>query len=238
MLECWGSLRVSRKNPNTPTYCKTQKCSGNSPNSCDNLKKLVFPHKRLNVSLLDNDTIKTNFLIIWSYLLERKEMFPNLIQWWDELAKPQIKKFYIHQGKEQKQLRQGLLKYFENNLRMLYDNANNDNIIDFDMMNSLKNKIDSYKEKEVEGIRIRCRIQDNVHCERISKYLIAKQKEIAQKKIITKMIDDKGTLLTSNVAIQKHAIKFYHNLYSKTTCDIEKQLFFLSFLQNELSDVF
>ena len=100
------------------------------------------------------------------------------------MAKPQIKRFYMIQGKEQKQLKQGLLKYLENNLRALYDNANDNNIIDFDMINSIRNKIDSHRDKEIEGIRIRSRIQDNIHCEQISRYLITKQKEISQKKII------------------------------------------------------
>ena len=50
------------------------------------------------------------------------------------------------------------------------------------------------------------------------------------------MADDEGTILTSHISIQNYIVKFYKDLYSKHTCDYDKQTFFLSFLQNELSD--
>ena len=110
--------------------------------------RTIRPRWRLNVSLLGNDSVKNNFCIIWSYLLQRKSQFPNLTQWWELLVKPQVKRFYVNQGKEQKQLKQGVLKYLEYNLRNLYDNANNSNIIDFDAINSLRKEIDAYREKK------------------------------------------------------------------------------------------
>ena len=191
---------------------------------------------RLNVSLLKTDIIKENFNIIWFHIQRRKQMFPNLIDWWEIMAKPQFKQFYIHQGKEQKRLSQGLTIYYEKKLRTLYEKANNENVLDYEKIKQIKNKIDSYREKAVEGIRIRSRVQDVIYGEQISRYLIAKQKDIAQKKIITKIVDDNGSVLTSNSAIKKYALKFYQNLYSNCACDNEKQTHFLSFLQNELSD--
>ena len=44
-------------------------------------------------------------------------MFPNLIHWWEEMAKPQIKTFYIQRGREQKKFEQDLLNYYEIKLR-------------------------------------------------------------------------------------------------------------------------
>ena len=57
------------------------------------------PRWRLNVSLLNKDIIKHNFNITWSHLQRRKPLFPNVTQWWEEFVKPQIKTFYIFQGK-------------------------------------------------------------------------------------------------------------------------------------------
>ena len=152
------------------------------------------------------------------------------------MAKPQFKQFYINQGKEQHRLKQGVLRYYEMSLRELYNSANNDNLIDYERIRDIKNKIDSYREKEVEGIKIRSRIQDFICGENISRYLIAKQKEIAQKKLITKLKNNDGSVLSSFIAIRKHALKFYRNLYSKYACDNDKQLYFLSFLHDGLSD--
>ena len=50
------------------------------------------------------------------------------------------------------------------------------------------------------------------------------------------MADEKGTILTTHASIQKYVVKFYKKLYSKYTGNSDKQMFFLSFLQNELLD--
>ena len=87
------------------------------------------------------------------------------------------------------------------------------------------------------GVKIRSRIQDCVANERISKYIIAKQKEIARKKIINSMTDNNGNLMLNFADIKEHVYGFYGNLYSKVSCDNEKQDYFLSFfLHNGLSD--
>ena len=70
--------------------------------------QVARPRWKLNVSLLENKNRKDNFCRIWSYIQERKAMFPNLILWWESLAKPQIKQFYINQGREEKKLNKGL----------------------------------------------------------------------------------------------------------------------------------
>ena len=198
--------------------------------------QVARPRWRLNVSLLEDTNRKENFHRIWSYIQDRKSNYPNLIQWWESLAKPQTKRFFINQGKEEKKLKQGQLKYLERNLRNLYEIANNDNIVDYEKIQQLRNEIDHHRNTLAKGLRIRSRIQDAIHGEKISSYLISKQKEISQKKIITKIIDDKGNTLNSYAAIKKYCVKFYKMLYSRHDCDEDKQAFFLSFLQNSLSD--
>ena len=194
------------------------------------------PRWKLNVSLLENTTIKTNFEKTWSYVKRRKSMFPNVIQWWDEMVKPTIKTLYINQGKEKNKLKLGLINYYETKLRKLYEAANNCNVFDYDAIKDMKHKIDSIREKDVEAIKVRSRIQDNICGEKISRYLIAKQKDITQRKIITKIINSEGTMLTNFSDVQKYAVKFYKTLYSSSEINNEKQAFFLSFLNNELTE--
>ena len=50
------------------------------------------------------------------------------------------------------------------------------------------------------------------------------------------MLSNDGSILTSTKSIQEHGVKFYKDLYSNAACDSDNQEFFLSFLQNELSD--
>ena len=175
--------------------------------------------------------------MLWLYLQNRKRSFPNAISWWKDLVKPSVKKFYINQGKENKNLQYGLIEYCETKLRKLYESANETGIINCEELRSIKSEIDTHRQKLVMGVKVRCRIQDKISNESISKYLIAKQKETAQKKIIHTMIDSNGIQLTTFNEIQTHVVNFYETLYCKENCDLEKQEYFLSFLQNGLSDL-
>ena len=122
---------------------------------------------------------------MWAHLQSRNRFFPNIINWWEELVKPNIKKFYIQQGKENKRFQYGLINYLESKLRKLYETANEDGTNNYIEMQSIKSEIDSHRKKLAIGVKVRSRIQDTLANETISRYLITKQKEIAQKKLST-----------------------------------------------------
>ena len=126
--------------------------------------------------------------------------------------------------------------FSEFQLRKQYEISNQAGITNYNEIRSIKVEIDSHRHKIAIGVKVRSRVQDSLSEECISKYLIAKQKEIAQKKIIHTMTDDNGVHLTSFCDIQNHITRFYKNLYYKNNCDMEKQEYFLAFLTNELAD--
>ena len=198
--------------------------------------KVGRPQWRLNVSILKDELVKANMGTIWSHLQRKKSSFTNIICWWEELAKPTLKSFYIQQGKEKKKYQMGLINYLEINLRKQYEIANQTGVTNFEEIKSIKQDIDSYRQHIALGIKVRSRVQDSLANETISKYLIAKQKDISQKKIIHAINDNNGVNLTAFDDIQEHIVNFYKNLYSKRNSDTEKQNYFLSFLSNELSD--
>ena len=65
--------------------------------------------------------IKANFASMWTYLQNKTTSFPDAICWWEEMAKPNIKRFYIQQGKENKKMQYGLINYLELKLRKHYE---------------------------------------------------------------------------------------------------------------------
>ena len=83
---------------------------------------------------------------------------------------------------------------------------------------------------------MRSRLQDALHGESVSKYLIGKQKEISSKKIITTLTNENGIVLKDHKDIQEFVTGFFRTLYSKANCNIEKQNNFLTYIRNELSD--
>ena len=194
------------------------------------------PQWRMNVSLLKDNLIKENFGIMWAYLQTKKGSFTNILSWWEDLVKPNIKRFFIQQGREKNRLQYGLINYLETELRKQYEISNETGTINYSEIRSIKSELDSYRQQLATGVKVRSRVQDTMANETISKFLIAKQKEIAQKKIIYSIEDGNGTTLSTFSEIQSHITGFFKDLYHKGNCDIEKQEFFLSFLHNELSD--
>ena len=89
------------------------------------------PLWKLNVSLLKDDLAKADFADLWSQLQRRKVNFPDIISWWEELVKPNIKKFYILLGREQKKLQSGLINFLEYKLRKQYELANQTGVTNY-----------------------------------------------------------------------------------------------------------
>ena len=129
-----------------------------------------------------------------------------------------------------------MINYLERQLRKIYENSNETGITNYHEMQAIKKQIDAYRKKLAIGVKVRSRVQDTISNETISRYLIAKQKVIAQKRIIHTITDNNGANLTTFTNIQSYVKGFYKKLYQKRNLDLGKQDYFLSFLQNELSD--
>ena len=77
-----------------------------------------------------------------------------------------------------------MINYPESKLRKQYEIANETGLTNYTEIQSLKAQIDAYRKDLALGVKVRTRIQDTLANETISRYLIAKQKDIAQRKII------------------------------------------------------
>ena len=194
------------------------------------------PLWKLNTSLLDKILNKENFRMLWYQLRGRKRYYQHTSLWWENLVKPQIKSFFAFQGKEENRFKYGTLKYLEVKLRKQYEISNSVGVINKDTIDTLKNRIDNIRDDMAKGVKIRTRLQDAICGENISNYLIAKQKEIASRKIITHITTDNNVELKTYKDIQQYATSFYKTLYSKSNCNIDKQNQFLSYITNGLTD--
>lgn len=177
--------------------------------------KIGRPRWKLNTSLLQNTSIKQNFLVLWTRLQHRKMFYTTISAWWNDLVKPEVKKYFAAKGKEANKLKYGLLEYLEFKLRKQYEIANTSGVINNFSIKSLKTSIDSVRDDMVKGVKIRSRLQDAIHGENISNYLIAKQKEIASRKIITTLTSENGAIFDNHQDILECVKSFYYNLYSK-----------------------
>ena len=198
--------------------------------------KVDRPLWKLNTSLLSNTLVKHNFQALYQHLRGKKRYSQSTSLWWEDLIKPNIKKYFAVQGKEESKNKYGMLNYLEYKLRSQYEIANTSGTINKVLIDSIKARIDSIRDDMAKGVKVRTRLQDTLCGENISNYLIAKQKEIASNKTITCLTTENDIILNNHQDIHRHASDFYKKLYSKANCNIEKQNHFLSFVNNELND--
>ena len=198
--------------------------------------KIGKPMWKMNTSLLTVQLIKHNFKTLWAHLQNKKRLYHSSSLWWEELVKPNIKKYFAIQGKEVNDFKYGMLNYLEHKLRKQYETSNTSGVINKLVINELKRRIDNIRDDMARGIKVRTRLQDAICGESISNYLISKQKEISSNKIITKITTENEIELNDHQEIQEYASDFYKNLYLKKHCNIEKQDHFLSYITDGLND--
>ena len=195
---------------------------------------------KLNTSLLEDPEIKAKFTNLWCSLKLEIPNYLDINKWWDKLVKEKIKLFFINEGKIANQKRYGLIKYLECSLHYLY-NENNDK---YDEIRILKGRIDDLKNKILEGVKIRCRMSEQVEGEKVSAHLIGKQSKMKSNQMLTSLRKNNESnvhSLNNNVVntkddINSYVSDFFKNLYKDKICDIQMQNFFLSQIQSNITD--
>ena len=209
-----------------------------------NIPKIGKYYWKLNVSLLDRKDIKDKFKIEWDKMKTVINNYDSINIWWDMYAKKQIRDFFTNVGKEESQMRYGLLQFLECKLNKLYDNLNKTGVVDYDEVQSIKNRINMIKTKILEGVKIRNRIQEQIEGEKITAYLIGKQAKLKTKKAMSSLKVESnivnnlntGTIIKDKDAIEWYVSKYYEKLYEKENPNEPLQNWFLQFLDSKLSD--
>ena len=202
----------------------------------DNVLQIGKSYWKLNISLLEDLAVKEDFKNQWVELKRERCNYESILEWWEELAKKKVKEFYIRVGSMKKKMRYNMLNVLESRLRSLHETAHVTGNPDMIEIKRIKCRIETIRDELAEGIKIRTRMKDLQSGEKISKYLIGKQRERAVKKVMTCVRDKNGTELRSFPAIQKCFTQFYSELYTCDVGDQDTQNMFLGNLENKLDD--
>ena len=130
--------------------------------------KVGRPLWKLNTSLLTKLLIREKFLILWCHIRDKKRFYHSVSSWWESLVKPQVKKFFIMQGREENNFKYGTLNYLELKLRKQYEIVNTSGDINKNIIDILKQRIDRLRDDMARGVKIRTRLQDAVTGETVS----------------------------------------------------------------------
>ena len=207
------------------------------------LPKMGKYYWKLNVTLLDRKDIKEKFKIEWGKIKTFISFYDSINTWWDMYAKKQIRFFFIKIGRDEAQMKYGLLHLLEHKLNRLYDGLNKTGLIDYNEVKVIKDRINRIKDQMLEGVKIRNRLQEQIEGEKISAYLIGQQAKIKTKKAITSIQaeDDivnninSGTIIKDKDAIELYISSYYKKLYKNEHSDEQIQNWFLQFVDPKLS---
>ena len=196
---------------------------------------------KLNTSLLEDTYVKQRFKELWITLKRKVENYQSINEWWENFVKLKIKSFFINEGKIANKKTYGLIEYLECCLANLYISDGNN----YNEIKLLKGRINTYKNKILEGVKIRSRITEQIEGEQMSAYLIQKQSSIKSKKLISSLkaennvmnTMENGDTINDPELINSYVGKFYENLYKKEAGNSEKQDTFLANIPKKISDL-
>ena len=87
-------------------------------------------------------------------------MYVSICEWWEQCAKPHIKKFFLKHGKVENQFKLGRIKYFKIRLKSLYNAFHTGENLNLMEIKILKKQINDLKNEILEDAKVRARILD------------------------------------------------------------------------------
>ena len=100
----------------------------------------------------------------------------------------------------------------------------------------VQNKIKDYENKELQGARIRAKLDEIEQGERCTSYFVKLERQKAKHKMITTLITDNETVITKHDDILNETAVFYKRLYTSERTDNSSQNFLLNKMTRTLSD--
>ena len=155
------------------------------------------------------------------------------MEWWDGYAKPELRKYFIKLSKQETQEKYGTINLLQARLKKLQNNVLNSSVL-HGQIKTIKERINYMKDEISESIKIRTRVEDRVHGEKISAHLLSKEKMKAKKRNMVKLVLGNGVELDNTDAILYHVKEHYKNLFSDIAVDCEMQKVFLNTLNCKL----
>ena len=195
---------------------------------------------KLNTSLLDDTLVKQRFSELWNSLKRQIHNYQSINDWWENFVKLKIKTFFINEGKVANKKIYGMIEYLDCCLANLYVSDGNN----YNEIKLLKGRINTFKSKILEGVKIRSRITEQIEGEQMSAYLIQKQSSIKSKKLISSLkaennvmnTVENGDTINNPEMIKAYVGKFYEQLYKIENCNLEKQNNFLDNIPKSITD--
>ena len=107
--------------------------------------------------------------------------------------------------------------------------------LQYNEVKTLKDRIDELKNDILEGVKIRCRLKEQIEGERVSSFLMKQQAGVKSRKLISTIKTEEGimenlgpnVILNNKDSISMYIKNYYEKLYTNERYDEEDQEWFL-----------
>ena len=198
----------------------------------DNVSRPGRGYWKLNCSILKQDVVIENFSERWEWLKSKKSKFNNILEWWN-FVKAELKLFFIKSSKNISQEKYGLLNLLRFQLKDVITKYTS-NPDDYQTMTMLKTKINAIQDNICEGVQIRAKLDEKMKGEKISSYLLSKEKSSRYR--LDRIVTSDGNCVTNSQAISYYVKNYYENLFKKEECDLDAQDEFLHFISKIIGE--
>ena len=149
---------------------------------------------KLNCAILQDEDFLPTFTHFWKDIIKYVNAFDDIADWWDELAKPEIKHFCIAYSIDRKRKRAQNKKFLLSFLKLALENKN------WEEVANAKEQINKLLKEDAMGFVVRSRFGQNAEEERVSLFHAGRELKNNKNNLFT--LKKNGTQLTDESAIQ------------------------------------
>ena len=189
----------------------------------------------MNNSILKDNSYKKLISDFWDGWKLKKGEFNNLLIWWD-IGKKRIKQLSIEYCKEKRRIERTYIQHLKQVEKHLLHLSEQKQLDDMTELIGIQDSIKEFESKELNGARIRAKVQEIEQGERCTSFFVKLEKQKANNKLMQTLLTDDGHLVDTQEEILKETTNFYQRLYKSETTDTLAQDYLLNNLTNVLTD--
>ena len=144
--------------------------------------------------------------MLWERILKYRQNFSDIAEWWDKLAKPEIKDFCIGFSTQRKLRRDHTKKFLLSYLKLVLERK------DWSEVGRVKSELDMMLRSDAMGFVVRSRFKQNAEEEKASLYHAAKENRNSSNSVTSLKIA--GQVVKNSNQIEEEVIHFYGALFN------------------------
>ena len=124
---------------------------------------------KLNTAILEEEGFLPDFVSLWRRISNTRHEYEDLAEWWDKLAKPEMKDFCIGFSVQRNRQRADNKRFLLSYLKLVLAEKN------WEEVARVKEKLDTMLKADAMGVVIRSRFKQNSEDEKASLYHAARE---------------------------------------------------------------